>query len=144
MCLNGDVVFDPRILIPAVRPDSPITMIVDSAWRDETMKVIISKNKIVQMNKRIPQTEFSGTYIGITSFSAGVQEELFAKVNHLIQTGRENEFFNVAVQQLADEGLHVGFTSTGDLPWAEIDDPGDLAFARLYVFPRLTSRSIAA
>ena len=144
MCLNGDVVFDPRILIPAVRPDSPITMIVDSAWRDETMKVIISKNKIVQMNKRIPQTEFSGTYIGITSFSAGVQEELFAKVNHLIQTGRENDFFNVAVQQLADEGLHVGFTSTGDLPWAEIDDPGDLAFARLYVFPRLTSRSIAA
>jgi hypothetical protein len=84
------------------------------------------------------------TYIGITSFAAGVQGRLFAKVDNLIRTGNENEFFNVAVQQLADEGVHVGFTSTDDMPWAEIDDPGDLAFARLYVFPKLTSQPIAA
>ena len=96
------------------------------------------------MSKRIPQSEFSGTYIGITSFAADAQAELFKKVNNLIRTGKDNEFFNVAVQQLADEGLEVGFTSTGNLPWAEIDDPGDLAFARLYVFPRLTSHIIAA
>jgi choline kinase len=119
-------------------------MIVDPEWRDETMKVVISGNRVVRMNKRITQSEFSGTYIGITGFAAGVQEGLFAKIDNLIRTGGENEFFNVAVQQLADEGVQVGFTTTGDLPWAEIDDPGDLAFARLHVFPRLTSRSIAA
>ena len=119
-------------------------MIVDPAWRDETMKVIISHNEVIQMSKRIPQSNFSGTYIGITSFSAAVQQGLFAKIHNLIRNGKENEFFNVAVQELADEGLHVGFTSTGDLPWAEIDDPGDLAFARLYVFPRLSSRPLAA
>jgi hypothetical protein len=73
-----------------------------------------------------------------------VQEELFAKVNNLIETGNKDVFFNVAVQKLADEGVWVGFTTTGDLPWAEIDDPGDLAFARLYVFPKLTSHSVAA
>jgi choline kinase len=98
----------------------------------------------MRMSKRILQSEFSATYIGITSFAADVQAELFEKVNNLIRTGKDNEFFNVAVQQLADEGLEVGFTSTGDLPWAEIDDPGDLAFARLYVFPRLTSHTVAA
>ena len=144
VCLNGDVVFDPRILIPAVDSVAPIRMVVDPQWRDETMKVIISEDRVIQMSKRILQSEFSGTYIGITSFAADVQEELFAKINNLIRTGHENEFFNVAVQQLADEGVHVVFTSTGDLPWAEIDDPGDLAFARLYVFPKLSSRSIAA
>jgi choline kinase len=139
VCLNGDVVFDSRILISAVKSVAPITMIVDPKWRDETMKVVISENRVIKMSKRILQSEFSGTYIGITSFAAGVQEGLFRKINHLIRTGNENEFFNVAVQQLADEGVQVGFTSTGDLPWAEIDDPGDLAFARLYVFPKLTS-----
>jgi choline kinase len=144
ICLNGDVVFDPRILIPAVESFAPITMIVDPKWRDETMKVIISGNRVVRMNKRILQSEFSGTYIGITSFAAGVQDRLFAKVNKLVQTGSENEFFNVAVQQLADEGVHVGFTNTDDLPWAEIDDPDDLAFAKLNVFPRLISHPIAA
>jgi choline kinase len=143
VCLNGDVVFDPQVLLPAVESAAPITMIVDPEWRDETMKVIISENRVTRMSKRISQSEFSGTYIGITSFAAGVQPALFAKIDNLVRTGGENEFFNVAVQQLADEGLHVGFTSTGDLAWAEIDDPGDLAFARLYVFPRLTS-AIAA
>lgn len=144
ICLNADVVFDPRVLLPVMKSAAPITMIVDPKWRDETMKVIISHNKVIQMSKRIPQSNFSGTYIGITSFSAAVQKGLFAKIHKLIRDGRENEFFNVAVQQLADEGLHVGFTSTGDLPWAEIDDPGDLEFARLYVFPNLTLNSIAA
>jgi choline kinase len=144
LCLNADVVFDPQILLPAMGSVAPVTMIVDPAWRDETMKVTISENKVIRMSKRILQSEFSGTYIGITGFAAGVQDGLFAKIYNLIRTGGENEFFNVAVQQLADEGVHVGFTSTGDLPWAEIDDPGDLAFARLYVFPRLTLSSIAA
>jgi choline kinase len=144
LCLNADVVFDPRILSPARESVAPITMIVDPQWRDETMKVIISDDRVIRMSKRISQSEFSGTYIGITGFAAGVQAGLFSKIDNLIRTGGENEFFNVAVQQLADEGVHVGFTTTDDLPWAEIDDPGDLAFARLHVFPRLASRSIAA
>ena len=119
-------------------------MIVDTEWRDETMKVVISGDKVTRMSKRIPQSEFSGTYIGITSFSAGVQQNLFAKIGNLIRTGHENEFFNIAVQQLANEGVQVGFTSTEGLAWAEIDDPGDLAFARLHVFPSLASRPMAA
>jgi choline kinase len=144
VCLNADVVFDPRILIPAIESAAPITMVVDPEWRDETMKVIISHDRVIRMSKRILRSEFSGTYIGVTAFSADVQEALFAKVNNLIRTGNENEFFNVAVQELADEGVRVGFTSTGDLAWAEIDDPGDLAFARRYVFPSLSSQPVAA
>jgi hypothetical protein len=115
-------------------------MVVDPEWRDETMKVVISQDRVIRMSKRILRSEFSGTYIGVTAFIADVQERLFARVNDLIRTGHENEFFNVAVQELADEGVRVGFTTTEDLSWAEIDDPGDLAFARLHVFPRLNSR----
>jgi L-glutamine-phosphate cytidylyltransferase len=70
-------------------------------------------------------------------FSAEVNLQLFDKLGKLVSTGRVNEFFNVAIQQLADESVHVGFTSTGGLPWAEIDDPADLAFARQHVFPKL-------
>jgi hypothetical protein len=69
---------------------------------------------------------------------------LFGRIHNVIRTGGQNEFFNVAVQQLADEGVRIGSASTAGLPWAEIDDPGDLAFARLYVFPKLTSGQIAA
>ena len=144
ICLNADVVFDPSVLWPTIESAAPITMIVDPEWRDETMKVIISEDRVIRMSKRIPQSEYSGTYIGITSFAASVHERLFAKIGELVRTGGENEFFNVAVQQLADEGVHVGFTSTANLPWAEIDDPGDLAFAGLHVFPRLSGLRVAA
>jgi L-glutamine-phosphate cytidylyltransferase len=135
--LNADVIFDPGILQSAVRPYAPISMIVDPLWRDETMKVIIEDDRVIEMSKKIPREEFSGTYIGITVFSKFIQNQFFRKMNKLIGFGRVNEFFNVAVQQLANEGVHVGFTSTEGLAWAEIDDPVDLTFAQRNVFPQL-------
>jgi choline kinase len=53
-----------------------------------------------------------------------------------------NEFFNVAVQDLATEGVHVGFTITDGLPWAEIDDPVDLTLAQRNVFPQLATAAV--
>ena len=137
MCLNADVLCDPEILRPAVATTAPISMIVDSEWRDETMKVIIRDGRVVRMSKAISRDEFSGTYMGITTFSSEVQQRFFQSMYRLISAGRVNDFFNVAVQDLADEGVTVGSTSTDGLPWAEIDDPADLAFAREHVFPRL-------
>jgi choline kinase len=138
-CLNADVIFNPYILSTALTSPAPISMIVDPEWRAETMKVIISGDRIVRMGKRIPRETFSGTYIGVTVLSAEVNRQLFDKLGKLVNTGRVNEFFNVAVQQLADEGVHVGFTSAEGLPWAEIDDPADLAFAQQHVFPKLAA-----
>ena len=135
--LNADVVFDGRILPPAISSRAPITMIVDPAWRDETMKVVIEENRIVRMSKQIGQHEFSATYIGITIVAAAATAQLFGRIEELIQRGEDRVFFNAAVQQLADEGLHVGYTETDGLPWAEIDDPRDLEFARRKVFPKL-------
>jgi len=137
MCLNADVLCTPDVLIPAARTTAPISMIVDPDWRDETMKVIIRDGQIVRMSKSILPEEFSGTYIGITTFAAGIQPRFFESMSALIKSGRVNEFFNVAVQNLADNGVMVGSTSTAGLPWAEIDDPADLAFAREQVFPKL-------
>jgi L-glutamine-phosphate cytidylyltransferase len=142
--LNADVVFDERILPPAMSSLAPITMIVDRAWRDETMKVVIEGNRIVRMSKQIGQHEFSGTYIGITLVTAAANARLFRRIEEFIERGEDRVFFNAAVQQLADEGLGVGYTETKGLPWAEIDDPGDLAFARLHVFPKLARIPAAA
>jgi len=137
--LNADVIFDPEILDLAVRPHAPISMIVDPLWRDETMKVVILDGHVVRMSKNISREEFSGTYIGITVFKEAIQDRLFHKMEDIIAAGRVNEFFNVAVQELANEGIPVGYTSTDELPWAEIDDPVDLTFAQQNVFPQLAT-----
>jgi choline kinase len=137
--LNADVIFDAEILDIAVRSKSPISMIVDPLWRDETMKVIIHGNRVMQMSKKILREHFSGTYIGITVFSKTIQPRFFDKMSSLISAGRVNDFFNVAVQELVDEGVHVGYTNTDGLAWAEIDDPTDLSFAQQNVFPQLAT-----
>src|SRR6185369_4244911 len=123
--LNADVILDADIIDSAVRSNAPISMIVDPLWRDETMKVIIHGDRVMQMSKKISRERFSGTYIGITIFSKAIQAQFFHKMSALISAGRVNEFFNIAVQELVDEGVHVGYTSTDGLAWAEIDDPTD-------------------
>lgn len=140
MVLNADVIFDPEILAAATRSTAPISMIVDPSWRDETMKVITEDDRVIKMSKKISKGEFSGTYIGITVFSEAARDLFVRKMSELISNGRINEFFNAAVQELADEGIHVGFTTTEGLPWAEIDDPLDLMFAQQNVFPQLAER----
>ena len=137
--LNADVIFDADILGSAVRTNALISMIVDPLWRDETMKVIIHGDRIMQMSKKISREQFSGTYIGITIFSKAIQTRFFYKMSTLISAGRVNDFFNAAVQELVDEGVHAGYTSTNGLAWAEIDDPTDLSFAQQNVFPQLTT-----
>src|SRR5262244_1825324 len=69
MCLNADVPCDTEILKPAVAAQAPISMIVDPEWRDETMKVVIRDGRVTKMSKKITRDEYSGTYIGITTFS---------------------------------------------------------------------------
>jgi len=137
--LNADVIFDADVLDRAIQTDAPISMIVDPLLRDETMKVIILGERVIQMSKKIPREQFNGTYIGITIFSKDIQARFFNKMASLISAGRVNDFFNVAVQELVDEGVNVGYTSTDGLAWAEIDDPTDLNFAQENVFPQLAS-----
>jgi L-glutamine-phosphate cytidylyltransferase len=140
--LNADVIFNAEVLATAVRTNAPISMIVDPLWRDETMKVIIHGSRILQMCKQISREQFSGTYIGITIFSKAIQARFVDKMSTLISAGRVNEFFNVAVQELVDEGIQVGYTSTDRLVWAEIDDPMDLSFAQQNVFPQLATAQV--
>lgn len=140
--LNADVIFDADVLSIAVRTNAPISMIVDPVWRDETMKVIIYGDRVLEMSKKISREQFSGTYIGLTIFSKDIQVRFFNKMRSLISAERVNDFFNVAVQELVNEGVHVGYTSTNGLAWAEIDDPMDLSFAQQNVFPQLAIATV--
>lgn len=144
VALNADVVFDSAILLPAAVSTAPITMIVDPAWRDETMKVVIRDRRIVRMGKQIAREEFSGTYIGVTVFERRISNRFFEKLDRLIHEGQTRVFFNVGVQQLVADGLRVAYTLTAGRAWAEIDDPSDLAFARAEIFPLLTEVGAAA
>lgn len=144
VALNADVAFDSEILPPALSSTATITMIIDRAWRDEAMKVAIRGNRITYTSKPITHEGFSATYIGITVFSTRIVDCFLREIDRLIYQRQKNVSFNVGVQHLIDNGVRVGYTETGDRPWTEVDDAGDLAFARRYVFPKLMTADIAA
>ena len=144
VALNGDVAFDSELLPLALSSTAPITIVVDCAWRDDTMKVAIRGNRITHMSKRITHEDFSATHIGITVFTTRIVDRFLQKIDRLVCQGQKKVSFNVGVQQLVAEGVRVGYTETGGRVWAEIDDPGDLAFARLYIFPKLLTADFAA
>lgn len=137
LSLNADVLYHPRIILPAVATQTDISVIVDQEFREETMKVIIRHGKVLAMKKGIPREEFSGTYIGITKFSRRINRSLFAAIGDHIREGQTGVFFQVAVERLIADGVPVGYTTTGGLPWAEIDDAEDLRFAQTEIYPRL-------
>jgi len=142
--LNADVVFDAGILPPALASTAPITVVVDRSWRGETMKVIIQGSWITRMGRQMPEEVASASYIGIAVFQAGTSDRFFEKIYHLIQNGQNQVCFNVGIQQLIEEGIPVGYTEATDHLWTEVDDPGDLALARLYIFPKLVATPAAA
>ena len=144
VALNGDVAFDSEILPPVLSSTAAITMIVDRTWRDETMKVAIRGNQITRMSKQITHEDFSATYIGITVFTTRIVDRFLQEIDRLVYQGQKDVFFDIGIQHLIDDGVRVGYTDTGSRPWTEIDDAGDLAFARLYVFPKLVTADVAA
>lgn len=141
ICLNSDVLYHPRIILPAVSTRADISVIIDQEWRDETMKVIIRDGTVRAMSKAIPREEFSGTYANITTFSRRIRGQFFGAMEELIAAGHVNVFFNAAVERLIGRGVPVSYTPTGGLPWAEVDDASDLWYAQTQVYPRLIPHS---
>lgn len=144
VALNADVAFDSEILPPALSSTAPITMIVDRGWRDETMKVAIHGDRITRLSKQMTREDFSATYIGIAVFNTRIVDRFLQEIDRLVYQGQKDVFFNMGVQQLIDDGVRVGYSETGGRPWTEIHDAGDLALARLYVFPKLVTAEVAA
>jgi len=108
------------------------------------MKASIRGNQITRMSKQITHEDFSATYIGITVFTTRIVDRFLQEIDRLVYQGQKDVFFDIGIQYLIDEGVRVGYTETEDRPWTEIDDAGDLAFARLYVFPKLVTADVAA
>lgn len=139
ICLNADVLCHSDILLPAVVTESDISVVIDREFREETTKVIIKNKRVLMMKKGVSRRDFSGTFVGIATFSPRGAELLFREAESLFADGNVNQFFNDVISQLAANHVPVDFTETGGLPWAEVDDAGDLLFARTRVYPALRS-----
>ncbi|MFQ5739408.1 MAG: NTP transferase domain-containing protein [Acidobacteriota bacterium] len=137
LCLNADVLCHPDIFVPALSARADYSIVIDRHFREETTKVRIHKGRVLDLKKSLSRQECSGTFVGIATFSPLGSRRLFAKAESMFASGQVNQFFNDILDQMCAEGALVRFSETGALPWAEVDDPEDLRFAQVHVYPEV-------
>ena len=126
--LNGDVLFDPRLLDRLLEWPYPDALLVD--FRDdlddpELMLVRVAGDRLVEISKEIPAAAAHGENVGLLKFGAQGARRLFAKAGELVAAGIVHQWAPCIYNAMAAEyPLHT--IPTDGLPWIDIDFPEDL------------------
>ncbi len=134
--LNGDTLFEPRVLLRLLeRASAPITITINTKDRYDAddMKVIVEDSKLLRVGKDLSMEKVNGESIGLSFFKKhGPDIFRQALCNAVKRAGAERRWYLSVIDELAKEGkVHV-VDITG-LFWCEIDFPRDLKTAEQVV-----------
>lgn len=136
--LNGDVLFDPEVLVRLAQASPGSWLAVDTkTCGEEEVKAVCRDDRIVRLSKEIPPEEARGEFIGVARFAASDAPLFLASLEAAVAAGERTAFFELAVDRLLDRTL-IRYVDVSDLAAIEIDFPEDLETARREVYPRLT------
>jgi len=128
--LNGDVLFHKEVIKRIMSYKRETCLAVDKkVVGKEEVKVCIYDNIIKQIGKEINVRKANAEFVGIAKFSQRFNERLSKKLEEVVEEGRVNEFFEVAVERILGE-CKVIAVDVSDLPCIEIDTYRDLKKAR--------------
>lgn len=136
--LNGDVLFDPRVVDRLVATTTPTALALErKPCGDEEVKLRLDADGLVrEIGKHVDPATAAGEFIGIARFSAPFTVPFFEQLDRLEHAGERNVYFEAALDPLArSQGLNI--VEVGDLGCIEIDFPDDYEAARHRVLPRL-------
>ena len=139
--LNSDVLFHPHLLtrlLTSSHEDALLMAARDPALRysDEEMKIHVRNGCVAAIDKALPDAASDGENVGIVKFGAEGAGVLLNEVQALVERGAVRDWLPRAFHAFAQKRpLHV--IDTGDLPWIEIDFPGDYTRACAEVFPAI-------
>lgn len=128
--INGDTVFDRRILKNLVKCDQT-SIVIDNVkdLTDESFKVKIARGgKIVSMGKKLPIADATGEFIGLSLI---LEEDtiLFKEILEKIVEEDVNQYYDIAFKKLS-ENNPIFYAYTAGLIWTEIDYFSDLEYAK--------------
>ena len=135
--LNCDLLLHPEILdrLLSAGEDS-LAFDSSSGGAREQMAVKLRGGLIQDMSKEIKGDEASGENVGILYFSEDTVGMLFDEAGRLLESGGNKLWVGSAVKAVALNHDIKGVDITG-LPWAEIDFPSDLDYARREILPKI-------
>lgn len=141
--LNGDVLFDQRVISRVVQSEHQVAMAVDARpCGDEEVKVIVEPGgRITEIGKEVDAAKCLGEFIGVARFSAMTTASIYQALAEVVASpeGRANAYYERALAKLVDTVPLTSVEVTG-LPCVEIDFPEDYQVACRDVFPRFAEQ----
>jgi choline kinase len=129
--MDGDVLYDRRLMARLVRSALPNTLLLDREIEpgDEPVKLCIADGRIVDFHKR-PKAphEWHGESVGFFRFAPDAAAELAGRVEaYATGEGATMEYEEpIRDMMLASPAGRFGFEDISGLPWTEIDFPEDV------------------
>ena len=131
--LDGDVVFDPKILSRLSEVDAPLVAAVDRERMldAEAMKVRLEEDavRVAAFGKGIPLADSGGESIGIELVAEEASVALFDGLDRAGLAGETHLYYEDIYSRLILAGLLVRIADVSRLPWCEVDCAEDLANA---------------
>ncbi len=127
--MHADTYFEPTIFGDLVRHPGELVLVVERKDRpvDEEMKVRLDEDhKVVEISKTMPNERGQGEFIGLLKVGPGIAPRAAELVRRFVEVeGKADEYFEVVVQQLIDEGVPADIVEVGTRLSIEIDFPED-------------------
>ena len=131
VCVYGDLLFHKDILKNCIDSKSNVCLMVEKKMKEETMRVKIQNDRIIQVNKRISFDNADGNFIGMAKFSKDEKKFLFAEINELIHMDNQQSYYTDAIEKIISKGRLVNYAYTEGRPWADIDTISELSAAKI-------------
>ena len=130
ICFFSDVLFDTELIAEAKVANDDFCMIIDTnRVLEGTMRVNIVNGELRGIGNQIHAAEASGNFIGIAKFSKEGSKKLFGQMEKML-TNHKNDYYTIAINELAKQGLQIGYIEAGDRMWVEIDTKEDYKEAK--------------
>ena len=141
LLMDGDVLYDRRVLEPLVETHHADCLLVDGAYEpgDEPVKVGVVDGVPTDFGKTIdPAVEPYGESVGFFRFSEGTANVLAETAKRMIdEGGTERPMEDAIAAVLRAASPPFGFEDVTGLPWIEIDFPEDVERAESAILPKL-------
>ena len=141
LLMDGDVLYDRRILAPLVETRHADCLLVDRAYEpgDEPVKVGLRDGMLADFGKTIdPALAPLGESVGFFRLSEGTARALVATAQRMIEDGgSERPMEDAIAAVLRAASPPFGFEDVTGLPWIEIDFPEDVKRAETVILPKL-------
>ena len=135
--LNGDVVFDPRMLLgirPAIEADVSFVCVNRAAVGEEEVKYRVAGDYVTHLSKTV--TDGAGEAVGINYIASSDKATLIV---HLDRCGDQDYFERGMESAIREDGLRVRALDISDFFVVEVDFPADLERANAEVSRTVTS-----